>query len=129
LAATLSLLSDTTSSKVINHHLFCVERDAKLATKRRAEVMWHDANVFDAESSMPDSTSKSLKRSSAAFIRGAAGNSSILIEHHCGTKKTEMTVDEHAITAPLKDLLLNKLPIPPLQHPLLVTHRSNISNL
>jgi hypothetical protein len=37
--ATLRLPSVTTSSKAINHHLFCVKTDAKLATKYLVEVM------------------------------------------------------------------------------------------
>jgi hypothetical protein len=43
-----------------------------------------------------------------------AGNSSILIEHRCGTKQIDMTIDEHAASGILlKDLLLNKLYAPP----------------
>ncbi len=41
----LGLSSVTTSSKAINHHLFPVEIDTKLAAKRPVEVMWHDENT------------------------------------------------------------------------------------
>jgi hypothetical protein len=67
----LMLTSVTTSSKAINHHLFRVKIDAKLAKKRLVEVMWHDENAFETESSLPDdSPSKSLKCFSNASIRG-----------------------------------------------------------
>jgi hypothetical protein len=46
-AATLRLLSVTTSFKAINHYLFRVKTDAKLATKHLVEVMWHDEDAFD----------------------------------------------------------------------------------
>ena len=43
-----------------------------------------------------------------------AGNSSILlIEHPCGTKQINMTIDEHAASGLLKDLLLAELYAPP----------------
>jgi hypothetical protein len=43
-----------------------------------------------------------------------AGNSSILIEDgYCGTKQINMTIDEHAVSGLLKDLLLDKLYAPP----------------
>jgi hypothetical protein len=71
-AATLKLPSVTTSSKAINHHLFCVKTKAELATNHLVEVTWHDKNAFDTESSMPDSPSKCLKCSSAASIRGTS---------------------------------------------------------
>jgi hypothetical protein len=67
----LMLQSVTTSSKAISHHLFRVKTDAKLAKKRLVEVMLHDENAFETESSLPDdSPSKSLKYSSSATIRG-----------------------------------------------------------
>jgi hypothetical protein len=40
----LRLPAVTTSFKAINHHLFRVKTDAKLATKHLVEVMWHDEN-------------------------------------------------------------------------------------
>jgi hypothetical protein len=74
-AATLLRLPSVTNhlftTKAINHHLFPVKTtDAKLATKHLIEIMWHDENGFNTESSTPDSPSKSLKCSSAASIRG-----------------------------------------------------------
>jgi hypothetical protein len=71
-AATLKLPSVTTSSKAIDHHLFCVKTNAKLATNHLVEVMWHDKNAFDTYSFMPDSLSKCLKCSSAASIKGTS---------------------------------------------------------
>ncbi len=80
------------SSQSINHHLFRFETAANLAFKRSVEVMWHDENAFDAESSMPDSPFKSLKYSSTASIRGGP-KSSIIIEHRRVTKKIEMALE------------------------------------
>jgi hypothetical protein len=45
--AMLRFLSVTTSSKAINHYLFRVKTDAKLATNHLVGVMWHDENAFD----------------------------------------------------------------------------------
>jgi hypothetical protein len=46
-AATLRLLSVTTSSKAINHDLFRVKTYTKLATNHLVEVMCYDENAFD----------------------------------------------------------------------------------
>jgi hypothetical protein len=112
-AVTFGLLSVTSFSKAIKHHSFHVETDAKIAAKYLVEVMWHDKNIFDAESSIPDSPLKYLKCSSAASIRGSGNSSILILEHHCGTKKLEMTIDEHAMRGLLNDLLLDKLPVSP----------------
>jgi hypothetical protein len=46
-------------------------------------------------------------------LEETAGNSSILIEHgYRGTKQINMTIDEHAASGLLKDLLLDKLYAP-----------------
>jgi hypothetical protein len=50
-----------------------------------------------------DSPSKSRKGSSA-------GNSSVLVEHCCGTKNIVMMFDDNEAILPLLDLLINKLP-------------------
>ena len=105
-AVQLGLSLVTTSSKVINHHLFRVEIDPKLAAKRPVEVMWQDKNTFQADTSSPDSPFKSLKSSAAASIRGTGLNSSISIQHFCGTKKIDMTVDGHHSSGLLKKLLV-----------------------
>ena len=67
-AVNLGLSSVTTSSKVINHHLFPVMIDPKVAAKRPVEVMWQDENDFEAVASSPESPLKSLKSSAAASI-------------------------------------------------------------
>ena len=79
-AVQLGLSSVTTSSKVINHHLFRVKIDPKLAAKRPVEVMWQDENTFEPETSFPESPFKSLKSSAANSIRGTDLNSSIFIQ-------------------------------------------------
>ena len=102
-AATLGLSSATSSSKEINHHTFGVETDPKLAAKRPVDVMWPDENVLDEESSASNSPFKSRKQSSStASIRGR-GPSSIFIQHRCGSKTIEFTIDEFAASGLLKD--------------------------
>jgi hypothetical protein len=112
-AATLGLASVTTSAKAINHHTFHIDTDPQLAAKRPVEVMWHDENPFDAESSMPDSPYKFLKRSATTSIQDGS-KTSISIEHRCGMKTIEMTLDEPSNSGLLKNLLLNKLGVNPL---------------
>ena len=112
-AVNLGLSSVTTSSKVINHHLFPVEIDPKVAAKRSVEVMWQDESDFEAVASSPESPPKSLKSSAAASIRGNDVKSSSLIKHFCGTKKIHMTVDQHHSSGLLKNLLLDKHSVPP----------------
>ena len=110
-AATLGLSSVTTSSEAINHHTFGVETDVKLAAKRPVDFMWHDENLFEGESSTSDSPFKSLKHSSTPSIRGG-GKSSIFIQHRCGSKTIEVTIDAYAASGLLNDSLLNKLSLP-----------------
>jgi hypothetical protein len=110
-AVSLGLSPPLSSSQSINHHSFRFETEANLAAKRSVEVMWHDGNVFEAASSMPDSPFKFRKASSAATLQRIANNSSVLvIEHHSGTKNIDMVFDENDASRPLQDLRINKLP-------------------
>jgi hypothetical protein len=74
--------------------------------------MWHDDNsLVDAVCSMPeDSPSKSCKGSLASSVLRTAGNSTVLIEHHCGTKKIDIIFDDNEANRPFPDLLIDKLP-------------------
>jgi hypothetical protein len=73
--------------------------------------MWQDENFLEAASLLPkESASKSRKGSSPSSILRSAGNSSVLVEHHCGTKKIDMVFDDNATSRPLPDLLIDKLP-------------------
>ena len=91
-AATLKLLSVTTSSKAINHYLIRVKTDAKLATKHLIEVMWHDemhsTHNLVCLTLLPNANVPPLPP-----LEEPAVNSSILIEHGCGTKQINMTID------------------------------------
>ena len=109
-AASLGLSPPSSSSQSINHHLFRFETAANLAVKRSVEVMWHDEDAFEAASSMQDSSSKFCKASSAATLQRTANNSSVLIEHCCGTKNIDMVFDENDASHSLQDLRINKLP-------------------
>jgi hypothetical protein len=114
-AATLKLPSITTSSKAINNHLFCVKTNAKLATNHLVEVMWYDKYAFDTESCICLTLlSNASNVPPLPPLEEPAGNSSILIEHgYRGTKQINMTIDEHAASGLLKNLLLDKLYAPP----------------
>jgi hypothetical protein len=57
-----------------------------------------------------DSPPKSRKGSLASSVLRTAGNSSVLIEHHCGRKKIDMVFDDNEASRPLPGLLINKLP-------------------
>jgi hypothetical protein len=110
-AAFLGLSPSVPSSQLINHHPFRFETDSNLASKRSVEVMWQDKNSLEAVSFMPeDSPSKSRKGSLASSILRSAGNSSVLVEHRCGTKKIDMVFDDNEASRPLPDLLINILP-------------------
>jgi hypothetical protein len=103
---------------VMNHHSFRIDPYTKLAIpKRPVEIMWHDENTFDTESSTPDFPFKSLEGSSTAFIR-RTGNFSILIEHPFGTKKIDTTIHERAASGLLKNLYasINFLNCSPSRH-------------
>jgi hypothetical protein len=68
-------------------------------------------NSLEAATSLPvESASKSRKSSSASSILRPANNSSVLVEHRCGTKKIDMVFDDNATSRPLPDLLIDKLP-------------------
>jgi hypothetical protein len=73
--------------------------------------MWRDENSLEAASFMPENLpSKSRKGSLASSILRSAGNSPVLVEHRCGTKKIDMVFDDNATSRPLSDLLIDKLP-------------------
>jgi hypothetical protein len=110
-AESLGLSPSSPSAQLINHHSFCFETDPNLASKHSVEVMWQDENSLEAASSLPkESASKSHKGSLASSILRSADNSSVLVEHRCGTKKIDMVFDDNATSRPLPDLLIDKLP-------------------
>jgi hypothetical protein len=110
-AESLGLSPSSPLTQLINHHTFHFETDPNLASKRSVEVMWQDKNPLEAASFTPkDSPSKSRKGSSASSILQSAGNSSVLVEHRCGTKKIDMVFDDNEAICPLPDLLIHKLP-------------------
>jgi hypothetical protein len=68
-------------------------------------------NSLEAASFLPEELgSKSCTGSSASSILHSAGNSSVLVEHYCGTKKIDMVFDDNEAICPLPDLLIDKLP-------------------
>jgi hypothetical protein len=107
----LGLFPSFPLSQLINHHSFRFETGPNLASKRLVEVMWQDENSLKAASSLPEeSASKSCKGSLVSSILPPANNSSVLVEHRCGTKKIDMVFDDNATSCPLPDLLIDKLP-------------------
>ena len=110
-AVTLGLASVTTSSKSLNHHTFHVETDTKTAAKRPVDVMWHDENTLDVESSSTDSPFKSLKCSTTASSRGPR-ETSFIIQNRCGNKKITMSREEHATRGLPKHSVFHKLSCP-----------------
>jgi hypothetical protein len=73
--------------------------------------MWQDESSPEAASSLPkELASKSRKGSLASSILRPADNSSVLVEHRCGTKKIDMVFDDNATSRPLPDHLFDKLP-------------------
>jgi hypothetical protein len=109
-AESLGLSLSSLWTQLINHHSFCFQTDPNLASKRSVEVMWQDENSLEAASFFPkESASKSRKGSLASSIMRSADNSSVLVEHRCGTKKIDMVFDDNAMSRPLPDLLINKL--------------------
>jgi hypothetical protein len=111
-AESLGLSLSFPSAQLINHHSFCFKTNPNLASKRSVEVMWQDENSLESASSLPkESASKSRKGSSASSILRSADNASVLVvEHRCGTKKIDMVFDDNAMSRPLPDLLIDKLP-------------------
>jgi hypothetical protein len=110
-AASLGLSPSSPLSQLINNYSFRFETNPNLASKRKVEVMWQDKNSLEAAPSMPeDSPPKSRKGSLASSFLRTAGNSSVLIEHHCGRKKIDMVFDDNEASRPLPGLLINKLP-------------------
>jgi hypothetical protein len=99
------------SAHLIYHHSFPFETGPNLASMRSVEVMWQDENSLEAAPSLPEEpASKSRKGSSASSILRPANNSSVLVEHRCGTKKIGMVFDDNATSCTLPDLLIDKLP-------------------
>ncbi len=109
-AGYLGLSPSPSSSQPINHHSFQFETDPNLAAKRSVEVMWHDENAFEAAPSLPLPPSKSRKGSSAASVQRAAGNSSVYIEHRCGTTNIDMVSADVDASRPFQDVLMDELP-------------------
>jgi hypothetical protein len=110
-ADSLGLSPSSPLTQLINHHSFRFETNPNLASKRSVEVMWQDENSLVSASSLPkESPSKSRKGSSASSILRSANNSSLLVEHRCGTKKIDMIFDDNEAIRPLPDLLIDKLP-------------------
>jgi hypothetical protein len=110
-AESLGISPSFPAAQLINHHSFRFETGPNLASKRSVEVMWQDENSLEAASSFPkESASKSRKGSSASSILRSADNSSVLVEHRCGTKKIDMMFDDNATSSPLPNLLIDKLP-------------------
>jgi hypothetical protein len=110
-AESLGLSPSFPLAQLMNHHSFCFETGPNLASKRSVEVMWQDENSLEAASFLPkEPASKSRKGSSASSILRPAGNSSVLVEHGCGTMKIDMVFDDNATSRPLPDLLIDKLP-------------------
>jgi hypothetical protein len=110
-AESLGLSLSSPLTQLINHHSFGFETNPNLACKRSVEVMWQDESSLDAASFLPkESASKSRKGSSASSILRSTGNSSVLVEHRCGTKKIDMVFDDNEAICPSPDLLIDKLP-------------------
>jgi hypothetical protein len=111
-AESLGLSPSFPSAQLINHHSFRFETDPNLASKGSVEVMRQDENSLEAASFMPQElpASKSRKGSLASSILRSAGNSSVLVEHRCGTKKIDMMFDDNEAIRPLPDLLIERIP-------------------
>jgi hypothetical protein len=110
-AESLGLSPSSPLAQLINYHSFCFETNPNRASKPSVEVMWQDENSLEAASFLPkESASKSRKGSSASSILRSANNSSVSVEHHCGTKKIDMVFDDNEAIRPSPDLLINKLP-------------------
>jgi hypothetical protein len=96
--------SNTSSNPATNEHTFPVEPDPICAAKRPVQVMWGDKNNDNFPSSCfsPDSPQKALKQCSVASVRGVR-NATLTIEHRCGSKQIQMTLDEDAVLGLLKN--------------------------
>jgi hypothetical protein len=95
-AESLGLSPSSPLTQLINRHSFRFETNPNLASKRSVEVRWQDENSLEAASFLPEeSASKSCKGSTASSLMRSAGNSSVLVEHRCGTKKIDMVFDDN----------------------------------
>ncbi len=106
-AELLGLPTSSTSnvSLPINEHPIHVLPDLKVAAKRPVEYMWKEEE--SAFPSMPDAPTKRFKPRPTA----TDGNKSskITIEHRCGSKQIQMTIDENTAGTLLKNLMADKL--------------------
>ncbi len=106
-AELLGLPTSSTSnvSLPINEHPIHVQPDLKLAAKRPVEYMWKEEE--SAFPSMPDAPTKRFKRRPTA--KDGNKSSQITIEHRCGSKQIQMTIDENTAGTLLKNLMADKL--------------------
>jgi hypothetical protein len=98
--------SSGTASLPINEHPFHVQTNPKLAAKRPVEYMWKEEED-SAFSSLPDAPTKRLKHRPTAT--DGKQSSQITIEHRCGSKQIQMTIDETTAGTLLKNLMADKL--------------------
>jgi hypothetical protein len=89
----------------INEHPIHVQPDLKLAAKHPVEYMWKEED--SAFPSMPNALTKWLKHRPTATVGNKS--SQITIEHHCGSKQIQMTIDETTAGTLLKNLMADKL--------------------
>ena len=82
--------SSNSASLPINEHSFHVQPDLKVAAKRPVEYMWKEEESDFP--SMPDAPIKRLKHRPNAT--NGNQSSKITIEHRCGSKQIQMTIDE-----------------------------------
>ncbi len=97
-------VSNTSFNQATNKHTFAVEPESLRAAKRPVQVMWGDKNDDNFPSSCfsPDSPQKAVKRCSDPFVRGGR-KATLTIEHRCGSKQIQMTLDEDAVLGLLKN--------------------------
>jgi hypothetical protein len=93
----------------INEHPLHLQIDPVLASKRSVECMWkEDETTF--LSSPPDSPTKRPKNHHTPTISGGQF-SQLLIEHRCGSKTINMTLNDTTVHALMKNLQGDKLPL------------------
>ena len=97
--------SSNSASLPINEHSFHVQPDLKVAAKRPVEYMWKEEESDFP--SMPDAPIKRLKHRPNAT--NGNQSSKITIEHRCGSKQIQMTIDETTAGTLLKNLMADKL--------------------
>jgi hypothetical protein len=93
----------------INEHPLHLQINPVLASKRSVECMWkEDETTF--LSSPPDSPTKRPKNHHTPTISGGQF-SQLLIEHRCGSKTINMTLNDTTVHALMKNLQGDKLPL------------------